>query len=172
MRMLGSYRGWRGIALLLLCGVLLLSMGVALARFSSTVRGSLLFEVKPLDAGEAIQLNAPDGWQATETGTVLTFTVSGTNGASRQACLRLTATEGLSPDTPVTLTVNGVDYEGVPRAIDPHELLYRQMGAGTEFCFYDAGDELLVSLSGEQTLVLTVAESADAALLCLTVTEY
>lgn len=170
--MLGSYRRWRGIALLLLCGILLLSMGMALARFSSTVRGLLSFEVKPLDAGEAIRVNAPDGWQVTETGTVLTFTVSGTDGANRQAYLRLTATEGLSPETPITLTVNGVAYEGVPRTLDAHELLYQQMGAGTEFCFYDAGEELLISLSGEQTLVLTVAETADAALLRLTVTEY
>lgn len=162
------------ISLLILWGALLLCVSAAGARYISTVRSALTFEAEALNAADAIAITTTEGWQSTAEGVSLSFTLysAGEAAATRNACLRLTATEALDPTrVTVTLTVDGTAYTGTARAITASDPLYTKMGAGSEFRFYNGDDELCWPLAGEQTMTLSVQGTSEAALLRLTATE-
>lgn len=168
------HRHMRLISLAILLSALLLCVGVAGARYISTVRGTLGFEAEALEATDKMTLRTQEGWQSTHDGVMLNFTLysNGTDAAERRAYLRLTATEALEPSrVTVTLTVDGRAYSGVAKAVTAGDPLYSKMGAGTEFRFCSDANELYWPLAGEQTMTLTVQGVSDAALLRLTATE-
>ena len=158
-------------ALSLLLVLAAVGSGVTYARYRDAVQQDMTFSVKTLTEHGAFHLTSTNGWQSTENGTALTFslTFEGTAAQIPPARLRLTATEALSPGVQVTLTVGDNTYTATPQPIAEGSALYTQMGAGYEFCFTDENGER--SWQTGATIRLTVTGSSDAALLRLTVEE-
>ena len=162
----------RLVCLLTLLLAMVLTVGVSQARYSTTRRETLTFEAAQNEPSRALEIRSDDGWRTTANGVELTFSLCNTgNVTGQRACLRLTATEGFDPAwSTVTLTVDGVAYVGTPHTIAEGTVLYESMGAGTEYRFTAAGDELVWEVSPTQVCTLTVEGEADVSLLRLTAT--
>lgn len=163
----------RLVCLLALALLVLLSVGVAYGRYSSTRQETLAFQAAQNDAARAIEIRSDGGWTSTAAGVELTFSLANAaDTAGQSAILRLTATEGLDPAAcAVTLTVGDAVYTGIPYAVQEGTPLYAQMGAGTEYRFHADDTELVWPVSDGQTYTLAVTGEADASLLRLTATE-
>ena len=145
-------------------------VGITYARYRSTVSETLIFEAKLIDETGTVVITSAEGWQKTETGAKINFTLSGKNvsNPARLAYLRLTATEEFPATAEITLTVGGVNYSGKATQITAGELLHGQMGSGTEYRFTDvSGNDLIWQLTKENSMTLTVRGASDVALLRL-----
>lgn len=155
-----------------LCAIvctLLVSVGISYARYQTSVSETLTFEAKDIDSLGGIYINSQDGWVASEDKLNLEFTLSGEKkeASNRQAYVRLTATEKFNPDAKITLTVDGVEYKAKPRTNTLGDLLFSQMGKGTEFRFYKEDKEVYWSLSDNKTMQLSIVGIKDEALVRL-----
>ncbi len=156
---------------LALFGVLAASVGVAYGRFQTKKEGQLAFEAKPISQSGTVVMSSDQGWVTVGGTATLQFTLSGTGGGSgRKATLRLTATEAFLGGT-VTLTVDGTTYTATAEEILPQDLLYAQMGSGTQYCFYSDGQELVWPLSANKDMTLRVQGVTQTALLRLVAQE-
>lgn len=157
-------------ALALLVTLALLVSGVTYARYREAVSQEMAFTAKTLTENGTFLLTSSTGWKQAENGITLAFTLSfeGT-AAKRPAALRLTATEALSPNAQVTLTVGDAVYTATRTTVAQDSVLYTQMGAGYEFYFEDTEGEIRWYPSESQTMYLSVQGTSDAALLRLTV---
>lgn len=166
------HMGIRIACLLTLLAVTLLSIGVAYGRYSTNRRETLAFEAAQLDASRTIEFRSAAGWQVSESNAAITFSLDTPGRVSDlRAHLRLTATEGLDPSkVVVTLTVGETTYRGEVRRVETGVPLYDKMGFGTEYRFYDAGEELVWTVSDATVYTLTVDGAADVSLLRLTAT--
>lgn len=163
----------RLVCLLALALLVLLSIGVAYGRYASTRQETLAFQAAQNDTARAIAIRSDSGWQTTDEGVELTFTVNNaTDTAGQSVILRLTATDGFDPAAcTVALTVGEATYIGMPHPIEAGTPLYEEMGAGTEYRFFTETTELVWGVSDGQTYTLAVTGEADASLLRLTATE-
>lgn len=145
---------------------------VTYARYRDAVSKEFSFTAKTATENGAIVVTSADGWQTTENGKALTFTLSleGTPVEKRSAVLQLTATGRLSPKTQVTLTAGDAVYTATATPIVAGSALYAQMGDGYVFRFTDENGELTWPTDGTTALRLTVLGASDAALLRLIVT--
>ena len=164
------------LLLSLLCGVALLGVlctcvGVTYARFKTQKEGGLTFEAKPINQSGTVVMSSAQGWVTVGGTATLQFTLSGTgSGSGRKATLRLTATEAFLGGT-VTLTVDGATYTATAEEILPQDLLYAQMGGGTQYCFYKDEQELVWPLSANKDMTLRVQGVTQTALLRLVAQE-
>lgn len=166
-----THMALRVVCLLTIAALLVLGIGIAYGRYSSTLRKTLTFEAEQQDSGRTIEIRSADGWHTDADAATLTFTLTST-AADQRATLRLTATEGFTSDgATVTLTVEDTAYRGTAEAIEEGDPLYEKVGPGTEYRFYTAGEECTWAVDGTTTYTLTVEGSADASLLRLTATE-
>lgn len=159
------------LALICMLGI---CVGVTYARYSSTVSKELLFQAKLIDETGTVELTSANGWSETSNGLNVEFTLSGRNvtDASREAYVRLTATEGFDADGDVTLNVAGAIYSGTAFAVGGGNLLHAQMGSGTEYRFYGSnGEELSWQLTKSTKMELIVKGESDKALLRLVAKE-
>ena len=163
----------RLVCLLALALLVLLSVGVAYGRYSSTRQETLAFQAAQNDASRAISIHSTDGWRTTATGVELTFSLTNATATPGQSViLRLTATDGFDPAAcTVTLTAGDTAYTGTPYSVEEGTPLYADMGAGTEYRFCIGADEQVWAVSDGQTYTLAVTGEADASLLRLTATE-
>ncbi len=161
------------ICLCALLTTLLVCVGISYARYQTSISKTLTFETKGIDSLKKIYINSEDGWIASEDKLTLVFTLSGEDkdNSERKAYVRLTATEKFNPDAEVTLTVDGTVYKAKPRSNSLGELLYSQMGEGTEFRFYKDDKEVYWKLSENKTMQLSIKGVADEALVRLVAKE-
>ena len=161
----------RLVCLLLMIALALTSIGVTYGRYQSNIRNSVFFQAKSSDSGRRLSIDSDIGWVANDQYATVAFSLkSGAEG--QRALLRLTATEGVSPqDITVVLTANGTDYTGVAQPIDEGHPLFSKMGRGVEYRFYNADKECEWMVNDALTYRLTVEGVADASLLRLTATE-
>lgn len=167
------HRAVRLVCLCCLMAAVVVSMGVAYARYSSSIRESLVFKAAKTDASRAIEIRSYSGWDTAPDRAQLVFSLINKGGVTGQnATLRLTTTEGFSDDsTLVILTTNGTTYTGVPHTVKQGDPLYAKIGGGTEYRFYSADSECVWAVCDGQSYTLTVTGEADASLLRLTATE-
>lgn len=159
-----------------LCAVvctLLVSVGISYARYQTSISKTLTFETKEIDSLGKIYITSEDGWIASGDKLNLEFTLSGEDkeNSERKAYVRLTATEKFNPEAVVTLTVDDTVYEAKPHSNSLGELLYSQMGKGTEFRFYKDDNEVYWDLSQNKTMQLSIEGVADEALVRLVAKE-
>ena len=167
------HRAIRIVCLCYLTAAVLTSIGVAYARYSSSLRESLIFEAAQKDGSRAIKICSDSGWDAASDRAKLVFSLVNVGGVTGQtATLRLTATEGMDADgSTVVLTVDGTAYTGVAHTVVQGAPLYDKIGSATEYRFYTADRECVWAVSDGRTYTLTVTGEADASLLRLTATE-
>ncbi len=156
--------------------LLLLTMlvgSVTYARYRQAVEQEVGFTAKTLTENGTFVLTSANGWQSTENGSTLTFTLSveGNTAKKRPAVLRLTATQALSDEVQVVLTVGDVAYTATRTTVVQGSPLYEQMGSGYEFRFVDANGEMHWQPNGSRSYQLAVQGTSDTALLRLTVSE-
>lgn len=151
-----------GCVLALIC-MLGACVGVTYARYRSTVSEKLIFQAKLIDETGTLQLTSASGWTEISDGLKVDFTLAGRNvtDASREAYVRLTATEGFDPDADVTLSVAGALYEGSAATVSEGTLLHAQMGSGTEYRFYSGGEELSWPLTESTAMTLIVKNGGE-----------
>lgn len=156
----------------LLCTALI-SVGISFARYKTSVGEVLIFETKAIEDSGKVYITSEDGWSTSNTALSLNFTLSGGKNADskRMAYVRLTATEQFDPNATVTLTVDGTTYQAKPHTVSPGELLYSQMGKGTEFRFYNASEEVYWQLSANKNMKLSVQGVSDKSLVRLVAQE-
>lgn len=167
------HRAIRFVCLCCLTAAVLTSIGVAYARYNSSIRESLLFEAAQKDGSRVIEIRSSSGWDIASDRAQLVFSLVNAGGVTGQkATLRLTATEGFYANgSTIVLTVDGTAYTGVPQAVAQGDPLYEKIGGGTEYRFYAADSECVWAVSEGHTYTLTVTGEADASLLRLTATE-
>ena len=159
-------------ALVTLLLVALLVGSVTYARYRQAVEQEVGFTAKTLTENGAFLLASANGWQTTESGATLAFALSfeGDSAKKRPAVLRLTATQAMSEDVLVTLTVGDAVYTAARTPIAQGSALYAQMGAGYEFRFADENGEMTWQPNGIP-MHLMVQGASDTAMLRLTVDE-
>ena len=164
--------GKRHILMLVVCFTVLIgaiSLGTSYARYVSEVSKELGFEANTITASGSVALTSQDGWVITQNGQKIDFTLSGEmrKDSPKRVCLRVSATELIDPRVVIKLTADGSVYTAKPAAIAKDSALYKKMGAGTLYKFFEGENELSFDLLQQKNMTVTVEGASDAALLTL-----
>lgn len=147
------------LPLIFLTLVLMLTAGVAYARYVAVLNGDQGFQVKP--SGTLIDQHR---WQKNGDTYVLTFTA----GDAADACrVYLAVSEGVRGADQLRVSLMVPEKEAAVASISPileSSSMYTHFGPGNTFHFYDeeTGEELVLALSGK-TCTLTVEGLESAA---------
>ena len=148
-----SYMGLLSAILFIVTSFLML--GTAYGRYQKSMTKDIPFVVRE---PATFQVKLEGDWTTQDGSDYLTFTV-GNRGNSEDTyfTLQLATTIGFSYDkAKVSLIVKNASgtrkvYEGVATEVDGTSTLYQEMGAGSEYTFYDEkGEELSWKLEGSQ----------------------
>lgn len=146
--------------LVMLCviGTLILTVGVAQARFRENWTETLPFQA---EGNENLVLQQESGWVQTQTAQQVTFSLENTDTEVAAGEIYVLVSQGLeNPDKlRITLTAEEKNYTAQAQAIVPGSALHRSFGNGWVYRFPDnQGQKTIWTLepAGEQSFVLTV----------------
>lgn len=150
-----------------------LGIGTSYARYVSEINKTLTFEADTLVNSGSVAFTSQNGWEAAENGQKINFTLSGENrhNSPKRICVRITATDGFDPNAVISLAVGETVYTAKPSSIVKDSALYKKMGAGTLFRFYDGESELSFDLAEQKDMTLSVGGASDTALVTLCIDE-
>lgn len=159
----------RYICLFVLLGTVLLSLGVTFARYKTSIANTIVFETEEIGQDEKVFITTSEGWEKASNSLGLKFTLSGGKNVGEDAVanIRMTATELFNPNATVSLTVDGVTYWAKAFDVSDDNLLYSQMGNGTEFRFYSDGEEIYWPISQNKNMTLYIQGASDESLIRL-----
>lgn len=171
------------LSAILLIGTGFLMLGTAYGRYQKTKTWDIPFVVRE---HATFQVIFGEGWTTQDESDYFAFSVGNRgNSGDTYFTLRLATTIGVSYDkAKVSLIVKNTSgarkvYEGVAAEVDETSTLYQEMGAGSEYIFYNAeGEELSWKLEGAgegetlaQEFVLEIQGANEPNLMEIIVTE-
>ncbi len=169
--------GKRHSIILIICVFSLLAVslfvGTSYARYVSEITKMVGFEANTLINSGTVKFESNSGWVSTQNGQKIEFTLSGENrqASPRRVSVRISATQMLDPNVVIKLVVGGSEYVAKPSAIANGSALYKKMGGGTLYKFFNGDSELTFDLIEQTNMTVTVEGKSDAALLRLCVDE-